>query len=665
MRRQSILLRVHAASLIVLFACLLVAAPKQVFATVITAFPVDFSAAEASQFNGAVATFTDDNPSATPADFNASIDWGDGSTPTAGSIASSSAAFVVLGQHTYADEGSFTVTVTINDNPPGTGTATATDTASITESDALSGTPTTFSVPAGVALTNVFVGTFKDTLTSNVASDFTATIDWGDATVTAGTVLGGSGAFQVNGTHTYAAPGTFSVVVTLSDDAPGTATATVTSTAHVAATGLSATAINFSTKEGASFNGTVATFSDSNTSASFTATINWGDGTNTSGTIAGTSGSYYIAGQHTYADEGSFTFTVTVSDGAATSMSSGTATVAEADALSGTPVTFSPQFRVPFTGVVANFTNTYTANVAGDFSATIDWGDGTAATNGTVSGGSGSFQVIGTHTYTASGPFAVTVTLSDDAPGTAKAIVTSIAQVAAGLSATAINISPSEGASFSGFVANFFDSDTSKTSASFTTTINWGDGTTSAGTIAGGSGSFTLSGQHTYADEGSFTLSVTVSENAPGTATSTSSATATVAEADALSGTPVIFNSVAGTPFTGVVANFSNTNTTNAASDFTATIDWGDGTAVATGTVTGSGGAFQVSGTHTYAAPGTFSVAVTLSDDAPGTAATTVTSTATAVNPPVVPTPALRWYGLLFLGLLMGLLGLVAAGKNH
>jgi len=203
--------------------------------TVITATPVDFTVAEGTAFNGAVATFEDDNPAATPADFNASIDWGDGTATTAGTIGQSSAAFVVMGQHTYADEGAFTVTVTINDNPPGTGTATATDTATVTEADALSGTPVVFSAVSGQSFTTT-VATFSDQLTTQVAGDFTATIDWGDATTTAGTVSGGGGSFQVSGTHTYAGPGTFSVVVTLSDDAPGTATAQVTSTANVSST---------------------------------------------------------------------------------------------------------------------------------------------------------------------------------------------------------------------------------------------------------------------------------------------------------------------------------------------------------------------------------------------------------------------------------------------
>lgn len=414
---------------------LLLAMAGRAGATVITASPVPFFVAEETAFSGAVATFTDDDPAATASSFTASIDWGDGTPVTAGTIAESSAAFVVLGQHTYTDEGSFTVTVTIADQPPGTGSATAVDTATVTEADALSGSPTVFSVPAGVSFTRT-VATFADGLTSAVAGDFVATIDWGDATTSAGTVSGGAGSFQVSGTHTYAGAGTFSVVVTLSDDPPGTATAQVTSTAHVAS-GLAVTAVSFSVPEAAPFNGTVATFSDADTTktpASFTTSINWGDGTPpTAGTVTGGSGSFTVTGQHTYADEGSFTFTVTVSEvgpGGATATATGSATVSEADRLSGAPVVVSAQVGVPFTGAVATFTDADTANLAGDFAAVIDWGDATTSA-GTVAGGGGSFTVSGTHTYAATGVFNVTVTLDDDPPGTATATVTSTANVSA------------------------------------------------------------------------------------------------------------------------------------------------------------------------------------------------------------------------------------------
>jgi hypothetical protein len=413
---------------------LLIAVAAPAGATVITPTPSDFTVDEGTAFNGAVAMFTDDDSSTNASSFTASIDWGDGTPVTAGTIAQSDTVFIVLGQHTYSDDGIFTVTVTISDVAPGTGTASTTSTATVTEADGLSGTPTMFSAPTGVSFTTT-VASFTDTFTSNVPGDFVATINWGDATTSAGTVTGGAGAFQVSGTHTYAASGTYSVIVTLTDDAPGTATAQVTSIADVSS-GLAVMADSFSASEGTLFNGTVATFSDSDTSktpASFTTTINWGDGTTTAGTVTGGSGSFTMTGQHTYADEGTFSFIVTVMEtgpGGLTASATGTATVSESDVLSGSPATFSSQAGVVFSGIVATFTDTNAANVPSDFVATIDWGDGNT-TAGTVTGGGGTFMVSGAHTYATAGTFNVVVTLTDDAPGTATAMTTSTANVSA------------------------------------------------------------------------------------------------------------------------------------------------------------------------------------------------------------------------------------------
>ncbi len=407
--------------------------PAGAGATTITPFPVDFSTAEGTAFNGAVATFEDDNAAATPADFTATIDWGDGTATSPGTIGSSSAAFVVIGQHTYADEGSFTVTVTISDVSPGTGTATATDTASVAESDSLSGTPVSFAALAGTSFTTP-VANFTDTFTGNAVSDFTASIDWGDATISAGTVTGGGAAYSVSGTHTYAGSGTFSVTVTLSDDKPGTATAMVTSTAHVAGAGVNAFPVTFAATEGTAFNGVVATFTDSRAGAvvsDFTATINWGDTTTTAGAITSNGGGVFsVSGTHTYADEGTFSVPVQVTDNVSTltANTTSTANVAEGDALTGHPVTFAATAGVPFTGTVATFTDTFAGNVPSDFVASINWGDATV-TAGTVTGGSGTFSVSGTHTYAAGGTYTVTVTLTDDAPGTATATATSTANV--------------------------------------------------------------------------------------------------------------------------------------------------------------------------------------------------------------------------------------------
>jgi len=610
-----------------------------VLATVITASPVDFSAAEAANFSGAVATFTDDNPAATPADFNASIDWGDGTSPTAGTIGSSGAAFVVNGSHTYADEGSFTVTVTINDNAPGTGTATATDTATIAEADALSGTPVTFSAAAGTPFTGV-VGNFTDTLPGNVAGDFTASINWGDASTSAGTVSGGSGAFHVSGTHTYAGTGTFTVTVTLSDDAPGTATATVMSTAHVGTTALSVVTVNISTQEHVAFNGTVATFTDSDTTktpASFTSIVNWGDGTTTPGTITGGAGSFTVTGLHTYADEGRFTLGVTVNEnppGSSTAASTATATVSEADSLSGTPIVFSAIPASSFNGVVANFSDTDTGNPAGDFIATISWGDSTPATAGTVTGGGGTFHVSGTHTYAAVGTYSVTVTLSDDAPGTATATAISTSHVAFNQTITFTTTPPA-----TPMVTGTY---TVGATASSGLTVAFSiDATSTPGacTIAGNLVSFTGVGTCIVDANQPGNANYTAAPQVQQTmliAKKTTTMTLTATPNPVITGAPVtLVATVVGDPPTGTVS-FADNSVPLACSPVTLVV----GATSSTATCTAS---FATAGTH--------SITATYSGDA--TFAQATAAVAVTIGVPAVPAPMLdRWAMLLLCGLL-------------
>ena len=91
------------------------------------------------------------------------------------------------------------------------------------------------------------------------------------------------------------------------------------------------------------------------------------------------------------------------------------------------------------------------------------------------------------------------------------------------------------------------------------------------------------------------------------------------------------------------VATFFDYDTSKTAATFNAMINWGDGTAATSGTVTANGsGGFNVTGTHTYAAPGTFNVNIQIVDNdnnfgrATGTAtvtAATTTTVSSSVNP--------------------------------
>jgi hypothetical protein len=81
----------------------------------------------------------------------------------------------------------------------------------------------------------------------------------------------------------------------------------------------------------------------------------------------------------------------------------------------------------PASGVVTTFTDAKPGGTSADYSATIDWGDGTT-TQGAISGpstGAGPRQVSGTHTYYEDFNYTVKTTIRDR--GGAQTTVSSIA----------------------------------------------------------------------------------------------------------------------------------------------------------------------------------------------------------------------------------------------
>lgn len=310
------------------------------------------SATEGSPFSGAVATFTDPDQNAVAAEYTATIDWGDGTTTPGTVTGPNGGPFTVSGTHTYADEGSYSITVVITDADTPSNQATAHSTANVADAALTAGTLTVTGGTEGSAPATASF-TFTDANSAATAGDFSATIDWGDGTTTTGTVAGAGGAFTVTGSHTYAEEGTYTVKVTVTDD--GGSTTSATGTAKVADAALSATC-GTTTISSQSFSGAVATFTDANsgaTAADFTATINWGDGATTAGTISGSgSGPYSVNGSHTYSSAGLFTVTVSITDdGGSTATAScpilvygrttgGNFVIGDRDAVPGKQVTF-------------------------------------------------------------------------------------------------------------------------------------------------------------------------------------------------------------------------------------------------------------------------------------------------------------------------------------
>ena len=108
------------------------------------------------------------------------------------------------------------------------------------------------------------------------------------------------------------------------------------------------------------------------------------------------------------------------------------------------------------------------------------------------------------------------------------------------------------------------------------------------------------------------------------------------------SGTGQNFSATQTVAATPLVATFIDFDTTKTAGSFTATINWGDGTATSAGAITANGGGFNVTGTHTYAAAGNFNVTTLIADSSGNfesvtSTATVSPSTTTAVSSSVNP----------------------------
>ncbi len=177
-----------------------------------------------------IATILNMNSAYTQSSFNALINWGDGQT-TGEQVQGSNGAFRVADGHTYTTAGMFTVTVTIvglDGAPSGSATGVA---AIAPASPPSSLTGTSITAVAGQPLpSSTTVATFFDTNTSDMMSNPSAVIEWGDGGATKGVVSGTYPNFTVSGTYTYAQAGPFMATVVLTDSSGNNFSATDTVT---------------------------------------------------------------------------------------------------------------------------------------------------------------------------------------------------------------------------------------------------------------------------------------------------------------------------------------------------------------------------------------------------------------------------------------------------
>jgi hypothetical protein len=317
------------------------------------------------------------------------------------------------------------------------------------------------------------------------------TYDWnfGD-----GTVANNAGATP---SHAYADNGPFTVTVTVRDALHASVASASVGVGNVSPT-VSAIA-GAQIIQGGTYSAT-GSFTDPGADT-FNGSVNYGDGS--SAAIA-TGGNAFTLG-HTYAVAGTFEVTVSITDDdGGTGSASAFVTV-----INSPPVAVVGGPYAGNEGSSIAFNASGSADPDGD-PLTYDWNFG----DGTVEPNSGPTPA---HAYADNGAFNATVTVHDDHGHASTAIVTvTVANVAPSVS-TIAGAQILQGGTYS--AAGSF---TDPGADTFTGSVNYGDGSSAA--IATGGNAFTVG--HTYAVAGTFTVTVSITDDDGGAGTS--SATVTV-----------------------------------------------------------------------------------------------------------------------------------------
>jgi hypothetical protein len=399
--------------------------------------------------------------------------------------------------------------------------------------------------------------------------------------------------------------------------------------------------------EGNAFSGLVATFT--NPDATNSATINWGDGTTSTGTITANSiDGYNVSGSHTFADEAATDIAVTITDS-----SGNLATVhagpvgwwrGEANALDSTGnnpgtiqgnVTFAPgqvgqafsfdgsggSVAVGGPGTIAG-ARTITAwvypHTNTDYGLPIMTGGitfagdffGIAGTSGTI-GDTQQYELYVDHWGT--GIYHSGITVTPDAWDF-------VAMTYDGGSTVRFYINAVAGEAASGPLYDY----------SLNTYMIGGNtigGTTTKSTFNGLLDEVTLYNQALSAADIQELYNAQRAGAAQPVPIGDAPLTATGASVTAAMGIPV----------TATVASFTDANPNATAADFSASITWGDGQS-STGTVASNGqGGFNVTGTHSYATVGSYTAGIAIADRGGSTA----TAAAPITVVPVVLSPTL------------------------
>jgi PKD repeat protein len=237
---------------------------------------------------------------------------------------------------------------------------------------------------------------------------------------------------------------------------------------------------------------------------------------------------------------------------------------------------------------------------------TLDWGDGNQTPIPPSAFASFSVQ----HTYTAGGTFTVTLSAVDAAGDQSAVSQQQVVSPNAPPSCPTFTVSPTSGTAPLNVTASGSCSDPENDITS--TTITWGDGTSTPGT----------SGTHKYDNSGTFTVTLTATDSAGNTGPSPSQTVTVQAQTHPPTCTLQVSPDHGNAPLT-LTATGNCTDPQN--ESLTAVLNWGDNTTTA-----------DMSGTHTFTTAGNFTVVLTATDSGglSGSASKNVKVTGTQNAPP-------------------------------
>lgn len=495
-------------------------------------------------------------------------------------------------------------------------------------------------VSAG-ATSSATLASFTDFAGGGTASDYSATVTWDDGTTSSGTIARNStGGFDVSASRDWSLDDS-APSVTITDVRNTSRTATANADLTVNAPQPVGTGMTLSTSAAQLFSGTLASFTGValNSLSQYSATIDWGDGQVSNGTItANNSGGIDVSGSNRYAASGTYTITVNLSPypGGFLYPWGGDQGVA--------PIPLG----APVSSTAAASTGTVKTPVSSK---------PVAHSNAKAAAGSGS-AVIGAPILPVDPPPPVT------SPGFATA--TSTMTVASGvMNGTGDTVQASTTAPFSGVVASFQLTDPNADLSHFHATVTWSDAgiydwftcstAPTTGTItSNGQGGFTVSVSTNFASFGltHFTVTITDDRIASGDATvgvaygqlcvdspihwlpvlesngantpagaASSTVAANAANTASKDVNPVLSESITakaaslhptgGGVVSGNIATFSGvTSTVAKLADLHGTINWGDGTTSPATFVKAGKGVILVRGTHRYAATASYSISI-------------------------------------------------------